>query len=76
MVVDKLQYYGINGAVTNWIINRVVNGTQRAVVDGELPEDVTVESGVPKGPLQFLLYFDDIGGGVSYDIRCFADDCI
>ena len=50
------------------------------VVDGELSEEVIVESGVPQdtvlGPLLFLLYVNDIGKDITSNIRRFADDCI
>jgi hypothetical protein len=41
---------------------------------------VQVHSGVPQrtvlGPLMFLLYVNDIGNGISSNIKLFADNCL
>lgn len=79
-LMGKLQYYGVSDGVTNWISNWLTDRKQNVVVDGESSEEVTVESGVPQGtvlgPLLFLLYVNDIGEGITSNIRLFADDCI
>ena len=50
------------------------------VVDGQQSEFAPVQSGVPQGtvlgPLMFLVYINDICGGISSNTRLFADDCI
>ena len=49
----------------DWLTRR----QQRAVIDGQQSEFVSVKSGVPQGtvlgPLMFLVYIDDISGGIS-----------
>ena len=50
------------------------------MVDGELSEFVSVDSGVPQGtvlgPLLFLLHINDLPQNVSSTVRLFADDCL
>jgi len=49
-------------------------------VDGQLSEEVRVNSVVPQGsvlsPLMFLAYVNDIWRNIESNIRLFADDCI
>lgn len=79
-LLHKIQYYGIRGGTCNWIRNWLTQRTQRVVIDGDGSEKVKVRSGVPQGtvlgPLMFLLYINDIGDGLSCNIKLFADDCI
>ena len=71
---------GVSCEIHNWISNCLTGRKQKVVVDGELSEEVIVESGVPQGtvlgPLLFLLYVNDIGKDITSNIRLFADDCI
>jgi hypothetical protein len=54
--------------------------SQRVTVDGQLYEEVRVNSGVPQGSvlgiLLFLTYVNDVWGNNESNLRLFADDCI
>jgi hypothetical protein len=54
--------------------------SQRIRVDGHLPKEVRVTSGVLQGsvlgPLLYLVYVNDIWRGTDSNIRLFADDCV
>ena len=77
-LVEKLKWYGIDGAVNTWIESFLSCRTQRVVVEGESSEELEVTSGVPQGsvlgPCLFLYYINDIAEGLSSTVRLFADD--
>ena len=50
--------------------------TPRVRVGGQLSEEVRVTSGVPQGPLLFLVYVNYIWRNMESTIRFFADDCV
>ena len=63
-----------------WVKEFLLGRSQRVRVDGQLSEEVRVNSGVSQGsvlgPLLFLAYFNDIWRNVDSNIRLFADDCV
>ncbi len=79
-LMDKLEYYGINGNIHRWIANFLKQRQQCVVVDGVKPNSVHVKSGVPQGtvlgPLLFLFYINDRPRSVNSQVRLFADDCL
>ena len=81
-LLNKLNYFGINGNVQNWIKSFLMGRTQRVLVKGEFSDDEEVASGVPQGtvmgPLLFLLYCNHLPGVISPGtrVRLFADDCL
>ena len=79
-LLSKLSGCGIQGSVLTWIANFLKHRTQRVMINGEKSEWSNVVSGVPQGtvlgPLLFLLYVNDLPGGVNSSVRLFADDCI
>ena len=74
----KLNYYGINGDIHNWIRDFIYDRTQRVVVRGTFSAPIAVKSSVPKGtvlgPLLFLVYINDMPMTVESNIALFADD--
>jgi hypothetical protein len=66
--------------VIKWIKDFLLGRSQRVRVDGQLLEEVPVNSGVPQdsvlGHLLFLAYVNDIWKNSEPTIRLFADDCI
>ncbi len=79
-LLHKLQFYGIQGDVHQWISRWLTDRKQRVVVDRDCSSKVKVKSGVPQGtvlgPLMFLLYINDIGDNVALSLRLFADDSL
>ena len=77
----KLQWYGIQGKVHQWISNFLTNRRQKVILGNAHSSLVDVSSGVPQGtvlgPILFLIYINDLPDCVRYStIRLFADDCI
>ena len=76
----KLQQYGIQGTIHQWLTSFLKNRYMRVVVDGEFSERAKVESGVPQGtvlgPLLFLCHINDLPECVRSKVRLFADDCL
>ena len=70
----------MDSRVVVWVREFLVGRTQRVRVGGQLSIEVKVTSGVPQesvlGPLQFLVYVNDIWRNIDSSIRLFADDCI
>ncbi|XP_062573365.1 uncharacterized protein LOC134235250, partial [Saccostrea cucullata] len=48
LLIHKLRHYWIQGNVNNWIASFLTKRTQAAVVDGEMSNYVSVDSGVHK----------------------------
>ena len=76
----KLWRYGIRGNIHKWIEGFLTQRRQRVVIDGEFSPWVDVESSVPQGtvtgPLDFLLFINDLPDDINNHVRLFADDCI
>ena len=77
----KLEWYGINGKVNNWVKAFLSDRVQRVVVDGFHSDLAAVTSGVPQGsvlgPCLFLFYINDLPDYTNHTtVRLFADDCI
>ena len=76
----KLEFYGITGALLNWIKAFLSSRIQSVVMDRFFSPVAAVSSGVPQGsvlgPVLFILYINDIGSVCSGDttMQLFADD--
>jgi len=79
-LLNKLQFYGINGNIHQWISSILMNRDKCVIVDGQSSSSVHVQSGVPQGtvlgPLLFLLHINDLPNEVRSTVRLFADDCL
>ena len=77
-LIEKLQWYGIDGGVNKWISDFLCDRTQSVVVEGDTSDTVPVISGVPQGsvlaPCLFLFYINDIAENLTSTTRLFADD--
>ena len=76
----KLEQYGIQGHLLEWIGNFLQQRTQTVVVEGQRSTSVRVASGVPQGtclgPILFLTYINDITANINGQLRLFADDAL
>lgn len=79
ILLKKLEFYGIRGAVLNWVTSYLYNRVQCTVVNNVKSDLEHISCGVPQGsvlgPLFFLIYINDI---INIDdeikIILFADD--
>ena len=74
----KLQGYGIQGKVQDWIQEFLTERKQRVVINGSESEWSDVTSGIPQGsvlgPTLFLVYINDMPDVINALIKLFADD--
>ena len=74
----KLRLYGVGGTLLNWFKCFLTTRRQRLVLNGSFSSWLPVISGVPQGtilgPLQFILYLNDLAQFVKRKFKLFADD--
>lgn len=74
----KLERYGINESILNWIKSFLSNRKQLVSVNGAKSSLDPVISGIPQGsvlgPLLFVIYINDLPEHVLSSIFLFADD--
>ena len=77
-LILKIKAHGVGDRIVNWIEDWLRSRRQRVVVGGCESQWQPVRSGVPQGsvlgPLLFIIYINDIDGGVVSSVLKFADD--
>ena len=79
-LLRKLQHYGIQGSLLNWLESFLTQHFQSVVCEGQTPSQCSVTSGVPQGrvlgPLLFLLYVSNLRDNMQSSVRLFADHAL
>ena len=70
----KLKADGIGDSIIDWIEQWLTERRQRVVVDGVVSNWKSVLSGVPQGPVLFLIYINDLDDNITGNVLKFADD--
>jgi len=70
----KLRSHGITGRLLSWIMEWLKDRKQRVAIRGTFSHWASVLSGVPMGPILFLIYISDLDYGIRNWILKFADD--
>ena len=74
----KLEGYGINGQIGDWVNDFLTDRTQLVRVNGDSSDPVSVLSGIPQGsvlgPILFVIFINDLPDVVNSTMYLFADD--
>ena len=77
-LLKKLQAYGIDGDILQWIQAFLQGRTQEVMVNGQRSKADNVISGVPQGtvlgPILFVIYINDLLDCINSNGLMFADD--
>ena len=79
ILLKKLEAYGIRGLPLNWFSSYLTNRQQYVTLNNQESPKQTMVCGIPQGsslgPLQFLIYINDISNcSDKVSIRIFADN--
>ena len=77
-LIQKLESYGIEGEVLEWVRDFIKGRRHRVMLDGKSSEWKDVTSGVPQGsvlgPVLFIIYINDMPDKLRKFCKMFADD--
>lgn len=79
ILLEKLNNFGFNSSILNWIKSYLKNRKQYVLVNGHHSKLIDVHSGVPQGshlgPILFIIFINDIVEQLKYS-KCllYADD--
>ena len=77
-LIFKLTQNGIPGNLLKLLRDFLSEIRQRVVLNGQASTWTNINAGVPQGfilgPLLFLIYINDISGGLCTNAKLFADD--
>ncbi len=81
ILLDKLQYYGINGLLLKLLTSYLGNRKQYVDIDSTKTEVKNITTGVPQGsilgPLLFIIYINDIANASKvFNFIIYANDTI
>ena len=78
-MVTKLSSNGIQGHLHSWLTDFLSFRSQRVAVNVVLSSPLPVPAGVPQGsalgPVQFLVFINDLSDSLENHLYLFADDC-
>ena len=77
-LINKLEAYGFNGNLLNWVRDFLNDRKQRVVINGISSNMESVTSGIPQGsvlgPTLFVIFINDLPETVKAYVKIFADD--
>ena len=79
-LLRKLQHYGIQGRLLNWVESFLTKCFESVVCEGQTSSQCTVTSGIPQGtgpqPIALFINITDLPDNVHSLVRLFADDTL
>ena len=73
-LIGKLEVYGVYGSLRSWISSILMGRTHKMSVNGSLSSSKPVLSGIPQGPLLFVIYINDVPDKLCSSSLMLADD--